>query len=352
MNSIWSDKRIFLVGGSGGVGKTTIAASLGIRLALEGYKTVVLTVDPAKRLAQALGFTSINAELQAVNLPQKPDAVLFASMLDTQRYFDRIIARFATSEKQRDKILNNRLYRVMVESLGGSHEYAAMERLLEFAKDTQFDKIVVDTPPSQNSVDLLKAPEKLAEFMDSSVLRWFQGKHPPFLSIFKQGTKVAMKLLERVFGTEFFAALGETLDDLEGMQSGFRNRNLEVIQLLKSEATGFFLVSYPSEIRFEESIYFLRILKEYQIQVSGLILNRLEIPAPPEVGSDTVLTEPLKTNLNQMLAYHRTLCSQQAIWIKKFKEVLADLPMYSINRQYVEVHHLEKLAELSNAVVF
>jgi len=132
MNRMIDKEKIILVGGPGGVGKTTLAASIGIGLANAGYRTVVLTVDPARRLAQALGLSGFSTELQQVPLKTDTGGSLHASMLDAQRYFDRIISRFARNEAQKAKILTNPIYRTMVDSLGGTHEYAPMERLFEF----------------------------------------------------------------------------------------------------------------------------------------------------------------------------------------------------------------------------
>src|SRR5688500_15966741 len=150
-------------------------------------------------------------------MAMSPEGELWASMLDTQRYLDRIVERFATSPGQREKIQNNPLYRSMVDSLGGTAEYAAMERLLEFSSDPRFDRIVVDTPPTQNAVDLLSAPQRMADFMDNTVFRWFQGKAPRYLGLFRQGTKLALKAIEKVFGVDFMRRLSELMDDLEGM---------------------------------------------------------------------------------------------------------------------------------------
>lgn len=350
MTPLWKDKRIFLIGGPGGVGKTTVAAALGTQLALEGYKTVVLTVDPAKRLAQALGFENFTGELQSVDLPGIKEPKLFASMLDTQRYFDKVISRFAGSEKQRDKILNNRLYRIMVESLGGSHEYAAMERLLEFTKDTSFEKIVVDTPPSQNALDLLNAPQKLADFMDNSVLRWFQSSKTPF-SILRQGTKMAMKLLEKLFGSDFFKALAEVMDDLEGMHSGFRDRNLEVINLLKSNATGFFIVSYPSEVRYTESIDFIKVLLEKEITLSGVVLNRIEKTVPTEIPKSLEISAEDREKIEKILSYRADLVTQQQFWLKKFASFLSNTPVIYLEKRSDEIHDLETLSQMGKRLV-
>lgn len=350
MTQLWKDKRLFLIGGPGGVGKTTVAAALGTRLAEEGYKTVVLTVDPAKRLAQALGFETFSTELQPVKLKQGDEPRLFASMLDTQRYFDKIISRFAASETQRDKILNNRLYRIMVESLGGSHEYAAMERLLEFLKDSTFEKIVVDTPPSQNALDLLNAPQKLADFMDNSVLSWFQSSNRP-LTLFRHGTKVAMKLLEKLFGSDFFKALSEVMDDLEGMHTGFRDRNLEVLSILKSQTTGFFLVTYPSELRFRETQKFISILKDKKIPLAGIILNRIEKKYPAQLPAELNLKDEERAKINALLSYRNDLVEQQQYWLSKFGSLCGQCPKIELQKHPEDIHDLETLSQIGKKLV-
>lgn len=331
---------IYLIGGPGGVGKTTLAATLAIDLAKAGRKTVVLTVDPARRLAQALGFLEgFSMDLQEVMVPGAK-GTLHASMLDTSRYFDRIIERYATRPGQREKILKNPLYRVMVDSLGGTHEYAAMERLLEFSNDTRFDAVVVDTPPSQNAVDLLSAPQRLADFMDNSVLRWFQGSRPVF-QIFKTGTKLALKVLQKVLGNEFMDNLASFFDELEGMQMGFRERNLEILEKLRSPDSAFYLVTFPSEVRFLESLAFLKTLRDNRIPLAGIWLNRIT-PIPP--ATSDAETKPI-------LDYYRAVSQQEQGWILKFKEIASSVPLHEIPRQNAAPHDVESLSALGKFLV-
>jgi anion-transporting ArsA/GET3 family ATPase len=339
------NKRVFLLGGPGGVGKTTLAASLGVQFAKAGYKTVVLTVDPARRLAQALGLKTFSFDLQPVPLEGQNEPKLFASMLDTQRYFDKLISRFALSDEQRDRVLNHRFYRIMVDHLGGTHEYAAMERLLEFAEGSEFEKIIVDTPPSQNAADLLSAPQRLAAFMDNSVLKWFQGQKPVF-ALFRHGTKAALKLLEKIFGSEFLQSLGEVLTDFDGMQAGFRKRHLQVIELLKSSSTSFLLVTYPSEARFLETREFLSTIKSQGISLSGIILNRIEAPAPKEVSAAN-LSQDDAARISAILGYYSAMHAQQAIWVAEFEKTMRDLPIFKIERRNTQVHDLSALADLT-----
>lgn len=350
MNRFFADKKIFLIGGPGGVGKTTLAATTGVRLAEAGYRTLVLTVDPARRLAQALGFTSFEEEVQRVQL-KGAKGELWASMLDTQRYLDRIVEKFATSETQKKKILANPLYRAMVDNLGGTTEYAAMERLLEFVKDTRFEKIVVDTPPTQNAIELLSAPQRLADFMDNSVLRWFQGSKPLYFRLFQRGTKLAMKAFQIIFGSEFLERLGELMTDLEGMQSGFRQRHLEVLSLLKSEATAFFLVTYPTEPRYLETLAFLKSLKDQAVPLAGLILNRVEPAVPAHVPREVEISVEDRARLNALISYFHSLYASQDLWVEKFAAATPTLPRWVIPRQHAPLHDVAQLSQLGRYLV-
>ncbi len=350
MNRFFREKKVFLIGGPGGVGKTTLAAALGIELASQGYKTVVLTVDPARRLAQALGFEKFVNDLQQVPLPGAK-GTLHASMLDAQRYLDRVVEKFATRPGQREKILSNPLYKIMVDSLGGTVEYAAMERLLEFVQDPRYEKIVVDTPPSQNALELLSAPQRMADFMDNGVLRWFQGQSPRYLMIFKQGTKIAMKLLQRIFGSEFLNKLGQLLDDIEGMQGGFRERHLEVLSLLKSRETAFFLVTTPSDGRFEEALGFAATLRDQGVPLAGLILNQLEPPVPDKVPATVEIDTVTRKEIDSLLHYHHALYQAEQKWTERFASALAQIPRWLVPRQPQPPQDVAGLSRLSAFLV-
>ncbi len=336
MNDLFHSKRLFLLGGSGGVGKTTLAASLGVALAEAGYRTVVLTVDPARRLASALGLENFQSDLQRI--PVEGTGELWATMLDTERYFDRVIARFATSDKQKEKLLNAPLYRTMVESLGGSHEYAAMERLLEFFNDSGFDKVVVDTPPSDNARELFEAPLRLAQFMDNSVLRWFQGGANVYMKLFRTGTRLAMQALKLVFGSDFLDQLGSLMNDLEGMQAGFRDRNLEITRVLSSEQAAFILVTVPSEARVDDSIAFLETLKAQKIPLALLVLNRME-HVPPSAHPES------SPPICKALAFQKALAEEQTHSAAKLVAKV-QCPVKKLLCRSGEVHDVRILSSL------
>lgn len=340
-----TNERVILVGGPGGVGKTTIAATLGVRLAEQGLRTVVLTVDPARRLAQALGLSGFSSQVQKVEgVNTTGRGELFATMLDTQNYFDKVIERFSVDARQREKILNNPIYRTMVESLGGTHEYAAMERLYELALDTSYDRIVVDTPPMQNAIDLLKAPHRLAAFMDNSVLRWFQSAPSFSKRLLQSGTRVASKILRAVLGSDFLSRFQELMTDFEGMQYGFKERHTAVQQLLVAPSTGFLLVTNPSPERFRESLQFRDELQRQGIALKGVVINRCEPPVPP-------LRAEERAGLEDWLDFHGQIYQQQELWTEQFKRDLGQLTPCVIPRESELLHSLPSLSRLGRLLI-
>lgn len=350
MNPIFKKAEVFLVAGPGGVGKTTLSAALGMALASQGFKTIVLTVDPAKRLANALGLELFDHEVQEI--PIVGNMLLFASQLDSQRYFDRLIERFSRTPQQKEKILINPLYRAMVDTLGGTHEYAAMERLLEFVETKSYEKIVVDTPPTQNAVDLLNAPERLADFMDSSVLKWFGGTKPYYVSLFRQGTRLAMKMLRRIFGSEFLETFGKFLDDLEGMHAGFRKRNLEVLELLRGPTTAVLVVNTASETRYLETRAFLQTLGEQRIQVAMLILNRLEPLVSSELPNGFEAPEKETAYYLGILQHYHSLYVVEQWWVERFEGLRPDLDLVRIEQWGEFTHPKEVLLRLGKQLLF
>lgn len=350
MNPIFRNAEVFLVTGPGGVGKTTLSASLGMALASHGFKTIVLTVDPAKRLANVLGLEVLGSEVSEI--PIVGNTTLFATQLDSQRYFDRLIERFSRTPRQKEKILKNPLYRTMVDTLGGTHEYAAMERLLEFVETKSYEKIVVDTPPTQNAIDLLSAPERLADFMDSSVLKWFGGPKPYYISLFRQGTRLAMKMLQRILGSEFLKTFAQFLDDLEGMHAGFRKRNLDVLELLKSPKTAVLVVNTASETRYMETRAFLQTLGEQRIPVAMLILNRLEPFVPSELPDDFQAHEKETAYYRGLLLHYHSLYVAEQWWVERFEGLRPELDLARIEQWGEFTHPKEILLTLGKTLLF
>lgn len=346
----WDNARVFVVCGAGGVGKTTVAASLAVALAEKGHRTLVLTVDPAKRLAQSLGLDKFEADVQKIPLPFAPQADLMGSMLDSSRYFDRMMERFAKSEAQKQRILSHPLYRLTVNHLGGTQEYAAMERLLEFAEDKRFDKIVIDTPPTANAMDLFTAPRRMAEFMDGQVVKWFRKESGPF-SFFKTGAKLAMKMLQKVFGGSFFDQLAELMQAIEGMEAGFVDRHQRVLDLLSHDSTGVFLVSLPNETRFNESLGFFGALGDFRIKVRGIFLNQMQTDAPPSPAALDTMPEPAKSQWLGWLTHRSQLAEAHRFWRQRFEERFLPLPTVSLPRRPHALAGLNDLRDLSKLLI-
>jgi anion-transporting ArsA/GET3 family ATPase len=348
VKKLFENHRVFLVGGPGGVGKTTLSAALGVAAVRAGYKTLVLTVDPAQRLAQALGLGKFSQSVEEVSIDGFP---LHVSQLNTQRYLDTLIARLARSSQQYERILANPLYKTMVENLSGTTEYAAMECLYEFSKNDEYEKIIVDTPPTQNAVDLLSAPQRLADFMDTSVLRWFSRGHSLAFHVFHGGTKLVLKALRRIFGPEFFDAFEDFLSALDGLEAGFRVRNLEVLTLLRSEQCAFLLVTRANEARFLESVAFQEVLKNERISLRALFLNGLEAdPGETPVkaaqdGKDTLL-DPVK----RWWEYRHSLWREQALWAEMFETTFEKIIVKKVPRTAEPPHTLAALARLGEAL--
>ncbi len=287
--------RIIACCGSGGVGKTTIAATLGIMGALNGRKTLVLTIDPAKRLADSLGIDSFKHEIHRVPREKflqngiEPSGELFAMMLDTKRTFDKLISRYASGTSQK-KIFGNRYYQNLSSTLAGSEEYMAMEKLYEIYHEGDYDLIVLDTPPTRRALDFLDTPQRLMDLLGH---KYFWKFFRPYLyagrfgfRLFTLLTSPVLKSMSQVMGThgledvaEFFNLWDDVLFD------GFRKRAGEVQKLLSSSESLFFAVTSPMARPLKEAVYLYEKLAEHHIAFGGFIINRVN-PGYAENDSD------------------------------------------------------------------
>lgn len=277
--------RVVVCVGTGGVGKTTIAATLAIEAARRGARALVLTIDPARRLAGALGLDSLDASPQELPPEQRANLAidgggrLFAMMLDMKSTFDGLVERFAEDETARTRILDNAIYGHVSDALAGSGEYAAMEKVYELLESDRFDLIVLDTPPAQNAVDFLDAPRRLLEFIDSRIVRLLI--HPAFvagragLRIFQRPTLAMLEMLERLLGMGFLRDLSEFLLAFEAMSEGFRERATRVRELLLGPQSGFVLVAGPSYQASRNAEAFLGHLASQRVPLVGIVVNRV-----------------------------------------------------------------------------
>jgi anion-transporting ArsA/GET3 family ATPase len=251
--------------GAGGVGKTTIAAALGLRAAREGRRVLVLTIDPARRLATALGLdcadgvrrVSIGAELW-----------LDVEMLDTRRTLDEVMARHAPDAATLARIRDNPLYRHLGDALSGAHTYMAMEKLYQVVHERPYDLVVLDTPPSATALSFLQAPQRLADALDNPILESL-----PAFGGAAQGTSRLARRLAHFTGREIFAGMGELVGELAGMFAGFGERARRVADGLRGAQCAFVVVTAPTALAIEEAIAFRRLLEEARFPFAGFVVN-------------------------------------------------------------------------------
>jgi anion-transporting ArsA/GET3 family ATPase len=281
-------RRVVVCLGCGGVGKTTVSAALALLGARLGRRVLVLTIDPARRLADALGLEGgLGSEPRRLapdllaRLGVPPEGELSALMLDMKSTFDDLVARFARNETERARILRNPLYQHVSDALAGSAEYSAMEKVYQLSESKDLDLIVVDTPPAQHALDFLEAPERLLEFLESPVVRLML--HPAFAAgrtgfrLFQRGAARVLKLLERVSGLGFLEDLSEFLLAFEGMSEGFRERARTVKGLLAGPQTGYVLASGPGVDATAQGAALADRLEQTGVALSGLVVNRMHL---------------------------------------------------------------------------
>lgn len=269
---LFEKKKILICCGSGGVGKTTLAASIALEAARSGKKSIVLTIDPAKRLAAAMGISDLTNEPKLVPI-EGISGQLFAMMLDTKRTFDRLIEKYTSDPKTRRSIFENRLYQHLSSMIAGSQEYMAMERLYELYKGGEYDLLVLDTPPTRHALDFLEAPKKMVNLTGDSVLHWFLKP-----GIFVGKASKIFSVFDRLAGFSFLHELAEMLALISSLLSGFKDRAQSVYDLLREDFCGFLLVSSPASISIQDALYFLKSIKEYKLPFSGFIINRIHEP--------------------------------------------------------------------------
>lgn len=285
------DRPLLVVVGSGGVGKTTLAAALGIQSARRGRDTLVMTFDPSLRLKDALGVGE-EARDREVEVPLgggggAGPGRLDASLLDARRTFDRLVERYAPDAGARRRILDNRFYQHLAGTLSGVLEYMAVERLFEVAREGRYDRVILDTPPTRQALDFLEAPSRIVRFLDSGALKlalrdWFdqEGRLRPGQGWGFVGKRLE-GLLDRVVGLDFLRDMLEFFQAFGPLFDGFRERAREVEALLRSERTLFLLVAGPGEERIPDTLFFARRLNEAGYPLGPVVVNRVH-PAFPE----------------------------------------------------------------------
>jgi anion-transporting ArsA/GET3 family ATPase len=360
---------VVVVCGTGGVGKTTVSAALALSAALAGRRALVMTIDPAKRLAESLGIEArlnepIRVDLSAAGAG--PGAgTLDAMMLDARRTFDEVVTRFARDPDVRDRILSNPFYQRSAESLSGSQEYMAMERLLRAVHDGAWDLVVLDTPPTRNALDFIEAPERMIAVLQEGVLAWLSPRDgwSPLragLKLFGKGRETMFSVLERFLGGDVLRGIAEFVGSFGTLVEGFRLRAADVLALLRGERTAFVLVASPSRIALGEALWFHDRLREAGITLRGFVINRVKAPVadlgepprtPEEAGFSPAPDDPARSEaLSAVFRHYR----ERARWLRVDRHHIdalrahcgSTLPYVEIPELETEVHDVPALAAL------
>ncbi|MEX1105833.1 MAG: ArsA-related P-loop ATPase [Ilumatobacteraceae bacterium] len=261
--------------GSGGVGKTTTAAALGLELARRGRRVVVVTIDPAKRLADALGLPDgLTNEPARLVLDPAVGGEMWAMMLDTAETFDGLVRANAPSPEQAERILANGFYRNIAGALSGTQEYMAAERLHALHGDSRFDVVIVDTPPTRNALDFLDAPGTLSRFIDHPLFRLMMMPTRRGLRVLNVAAQPVLRTIGKVVGGEVLADAIAFFQAFDGMETGFRRRADDVLEVLHAPTTRYLLVASPKRDTVEEARFFAGRLAESDLRVAGLVVNR------------------------------------------------------------------------------
>ncbi|TRW80095.1 ArsA family ATPase [Mycolicibacterium sp. 018/SC-01/001] len=286
MGSILRDKdnRVVVCCGAGGVGKTTTAAAMALRAAEYGRTVVVLTIDPAKRLAQALGIKDLGNVPQRVPLAPEVSGELHAMMLDMRRTFDEMVVQYSGPDRA-DAILDNQFYQTVATSLAGTQEYMAMEKLGQLLAEDKWDLIVVDTPPSRNALDFLDAPKRLGSFMDSRLWRLLLAPGRGIGRLVTGAVGLAMKGMSTILGSQMLSDAAGFVQSLDATFGGFREKADRTYELLKRRGTQFVVVSAAEPDALREASFFVDRLSSERMPLAGLILNRTH-PTLCELNAD------------------------------------------------------------------
>nr|WP_317983896.1 ArsA-related P-loop ATPase [Nocardioides ochotonae] len=280
--------------GSGGVGKTTTSAALALRAAERGRKVVVLTIDPARRLAQSMGIEQLdNTPRRVVGVDDSAGGSLDAMMLDMKRTFDEVVLSQATPEKAQ-QILENPFYIALSSSFAGTQEYMAMEKLGQIHQDARadgsYDLIVVDTPPSRSALDFLDSPERLSSFLDGRFVRVMLAPARGPARLMSAGVGIVTNALTKVIGGQMLRDLQTFVAALDTVFGGFRARAQKTYALLQADETSFLVVAAPEPDALREAAYFVERLGEDEMPLGGLVVNRATPTPRGDLSADEAMT--------------------------------------------------------------
>jgi anion-transporting ArsA/GET3 family ATPase len=366
------DRHVVVCCGTGGVGKTTTAAVFAIEAAKRGRDAVVVTIDPAKRLADTLGVSELGHAVQEIDRARwDPEGRaprqgrLSAVMLDTETTFDGLVGRYAKDEEQVQRILENRFYRNIAGALSGTQEYMAMEKLHELHEDGAYDLIVVDTPPTRHALDFLEAPNRLIRLLDNRIFRLLMMPTRAYLRVASAAVQAFLRRVTKVVGAEVVDDVVAFFRAFEGMEQGFRDRAAAVQQLLAAESTAFVLVTAARRDAVDEAQFFADRLAESGLGVGALVVNRMLPAFAPEeavaalrergksLRAVSTTDEPVATAARRLAARYEDLADFAAFAARERNEIAGvaaridtDVVAYVAELSH-DVHDFAALAEVA-----
>ncbi|MEU5844047.1 ArsA family ATPase [Rhodococcus sp. NPDC047139] len=355
VNRILEDRssRVIVCCGSGGVGKTTTAAALALRAAERGRSVVVLTIDPARRLAQALGVASLDNSPQKVELGPEAKGELHAMMLNMRRTFDDMVLEHSTSEKAQ-QILENQFYQTVASSFSGTQEYMAMEKLGQLAQSDEWDLIVVDTPPSRNALDFLDAPQRLGAFLDGRMIRIFTAPGRGFGRLVTGAMGLALKAVSTIVGSQMLSDASSFVQSLDSMFGGFRERANRTYQLLQQPGTHFMVVAAPEPDALREASFFVERLSGDRMPLSGLVLNRTHptlsalpsdhaLAAADQLAAESDVDAQAAEAVLRIHAHRAVIAKRELRLLRNFTAAHPAVPVVGVPSLPFEVSDLEAL---------
>jgi anion-transporting ArsA/GET3 family ATPase len=351
LDRLLAAREVVLTCGPGGVGKTTTAAALGTMAAVHhGGRVLVVTVDPARRLATALGMDAFGNHEQQVH----PDAFtaaglrargeLWFTMLDTKAAWDDLVARYAPDPRTRRAIVDNQLYHTITARFVQSHEYIAVERLHELHTSGRYDLVVVDTPPSRNALDLLDAPTRMAEFFGGRLVRWLT--MPYRNRVLSAASRPFLQVADRVLGAHFLSDIAEFFTLMQTMEAGFVARSREVARILEDRRAAFCVVATPEPGPVAEAVRFVAELGDRRLELGAVILNRCLPAALTSAGPERAAAKLAGASGELTSALQAVTGADPAVIARVLDELARTVADYSViaTREAEQAHELHRIA--------
>lgn len=353
MTAMCSSARVIVTCGTGGVGKTSVAAALGLHAARLGRRVVVITIDPARRLADAIGLSDTLGNTPQ-QVPLDATGQLWVTMLDVHETFDNLVRDTSPTPERAQEVLNNSFYRSLSRSLSGTRDYMAAERLYELYNDNSFDLVIVDTPPSRNALDFLESPERLARFLKHPIVRLLVAPGRGGFRFASAAMTPVLKAISSVVGSDALSGVASFLRAIDGMETEFSRRALAVANTLRGDDTHFVVVTAPSPDALREAEHFVSELNRLKIALRLIVTNRM----PPHFGVESSAhhaalassasgdTAALHTVIASLNADAEQADSAVSDFLSTARAAFLDVPVVSATELAEDIHSMDSIEVL------